>query len=418
MRRSVLLLATMALTLLIAVGVALAVTKIGNDGRDFLKGTDKADNLIGNDATDLIFGLAGDDNLLGGSGKDLVRGGTYERSLGGNKNLLGGNGNDVVLGGKGSDKLMGQEGNDFLSDGEFENAVQDNLLGGTGNDVIDVINKTGVTKDVVACGSGFDRVIADSKDVVAPDCERVTVGLRNVEAFYDSIQRISFWEGLAPPWGPQYPSEPEDYAKAQGLAKAFEKANTNPLMGDWRRKRTCDEYVSRLKQAGLADQIGSHQDLLAEFGAGDADQGSQDPDNPCRGVNGRLAHDHLFYKDRLFRSVDNNGQFVDEGRYRLPNDHTLVFPTHNESIPPVTAHFRFSDHLNTVTFDLVLPKNLDGCSEACRETYGWAVSVFYSGLPWHRVCQADNDDNDVFGRADQLGETCWVDPMEIENRLD
>ncbi|MDQ3862855.1 MAG: hypothetical protein M3317_05035, partial [Actinomycetota bacterium] len=177
-----------------------------------------------------------------------------------------------------------------------------------------------------------------------------------------------------------------------------------------------------MKQAGLADQIGSHQDLLAEFGAGDPDQGSQDPDDPCRGVNGRLAHDHIFYKDALdpfaFRSVDNNGNFVDEGRYRLPNDHTIVFPTHAESIPPVTAHFRFSDHLNTVTFDLVVPKNLDECSERCRETYAWAVYVFYSGLPWHRVCQADNEDNNVFGRADELGETCWVDPMKIAERLD
>src|SRR5919112_2485140 len=201
MRRTMLLLASMALTLLVASGLALAVTKIGTDGRDFLKGTDKADNLIGQDETDLIFGLAGDDNLLGGSGKDIVQGGTLYRSLGGSKNVAGGGGNDVVLGGKGSDKVMGQEGNDYLSDGEFENAVQDDLLGGTGNDVLAVINKTGVTKDVVACGSGFDRVLDDRTDVVAPDCERVSVGLRNVEAFYDSIQRISFWDGLAPPWG-------------------------------------------------------------------------------------------------------------------------------------------------------------------------------------------------------------------------
>ena len=27
---------------------------------------------------------------------------------------------------------------------------------------------------------------------------------------------------------------PEDYAKAQGLAKAFKKANIAPLVGDWR----------------------------------------------------------------------------------------------------------------------------------------------------------------------------------------
>src|SRR5215207_768837 len=419
MRRTILLLAAMALTLLVASGLALAVNKVGTQGRDFLKGTDKADNLLGNDANDLIFGLSGNDNLLGGSGKDLVFGGTYERSLGGSKNVAGGDGNDVVFGGKGSDKVMGGEGNDYLFEGAEPGVAKlDNLFAGDGNDAVWVLNWDPTGKDVLSCGSGFDRVLADRTDVIADDCERVFVGRRNIDAFFGSIPQ-SFWEGLAPPIGPQYPSEPEDYAKAQGLAKAFEKANTNPLVGDWRRKRTCDELVSRLKQAGLADQIGSHQDLLAEFGAGDANQGSQDPDDPCRGVNGRLAHDHIFYRDGLFRSVDNNGNFVDEGHYRLPNDHTIVFPGNvSEPFPPITAHFRFSDHLNTVTFDLVLPKNLDECSESCREDYAWAVSVFFSGLPWHRVCQADNVDNNVFGRADELGETCWVDPMKIEDRLD
>src|SRR5215204_3598800 len=78
MRRTVVLLATMALTLLVTSGLALAVNKVGTQGRDFLKGTNKADNLIGNGETDLIFGLAGNDTLLGGSGKDLVFGGTFE----------------------------------------------------------------------------------------------------------------------------------------------------------------------------------------------------------------------------------------------------------------------------------------------------------------------------------------------------
>jgi hypothetical protein len=303
-----------------------------------------------------------------------------------------------------------------MQGGEFvPPAVRDTLFAGAGGDVIDVFNKP-AGKDVVTCGGGFDRVFADGEDLVAPDCERVFVGERKFDAYIESIPQ-SFWDGLPPPFA-QFPSKPQDYAKAQGLAKAFEKANINPLVGDWRIKRTCDEYVSRLRQAGLADQIPSHQELLAEFGAGNADQGSQDPDDPCSGVNGRLAHDHIFYRDGLFRSVDQNGNFVDDGHYRLPNDHTIVFPPHDESIPPVTAHFRFSDHLNTVTFDLVLPENLDECSKACRETYGWAVSVFFSGLPWHRVCQADNEDNNVFGRTDELGETCWVDPMKIEDRLD
>jgi hypothetical protein len=40
-------------------------------------------------------------------------------------------------------------------------------------------------------------VLADGKDVVAPDCERVFVGLRNADAFDDSIPQ-SFFEGLNP----------------------------------------------------------------------------------------------------------------------------------------------------------------------------------------------------------------------------
>ena len=86
-----------------------------------------------------------------------------------------------------------------MVDGGSEDAVTDILSAGTGNDVLDVAqpNKTGAKGDVVSCGSGFDRVLADRKDMVAPDCERVTVNSRSDEAFYNSIPQ-SFFEGLNP----------------------------------------------------------------------------------------------------------------------------------------------------------------------------------------------------------------------------
>ena len=326
--------------------------------------------------------------------------------------MVGGAGNDVVWGGKGSDNVVGGGGNDALLGGKYRDPVKDTLSGGDGNDVFFVDNSP-AGKDVVACGGGFDRVFADGKDIVAADCEKLADTNSEYEQLGNSIPQ-TFWRSLPFFFGPQYPSKPGDYAKASGLAKAFEQANTNPLVGDWRRKRTCEEYVRRMKQAGLADQIMSHQEMLAEFGAGDA-QAGQDSTGRCQGVNGWLAHDHIFYKDGRFASVDQNGEFVDDGHFRLPTDHTIVFPSHKESIPPVRAHFRFSDHLNTVTFDLVLPNNLDQCSEECREVYGWAVSVFFSGLPWHRVCQADHKDNNVNGRTDELGERCWIDPVNSVN---
>src|SRR5215203_5173208 len=107
MRRTVLLLATMALTLLVASGVALAVTKIGTDGRDTLRGTNGADTLVGLGGNDRLFSLAGTDNLVGGPGKDVVFGGRIVGGCcddndysGGNKNLKGGPGIDQVHGGK------------------------------------------------------------------------------------------------------------------------------------------------------------------------------------------------------------------------------------------------------------------------------------------------------------------------------
>ena len=95
--------------------------------------------------------------------------------------------------------MVGNEGNDLLFDGEFDVAVKDNLSGGKGNDVMDPVNVPAV-KDAVACG--FDRVVVDSKDVVAADCERVKVAhgskaevLRQDNAFFRTIPE-SFFEGL------------------------------------------------------------------------------------------------------------------------------------------------------------------------------------------------------------------------------
>ena len=309
-------------------------------------------------------------------------------SSGGEKHLVGGSGNDVVWGGKGSDKAVGNSGNDLLADGEYHHPVKDTLSGGGGNDVF-FSNNDPAGKDIVRCGGGSDWVFADRKDVVASNCEKVGDRGSEYDRVYNSIPQ-SFWKSLPYPLGPQYPSRPADYAKAKGLAKAFEKANINPLVGDWRRNLRCEEYVRRMKQAGLADML---------------------PDNPCQGKKVR-QHDHIFYRDGRFTSLNGKGEYVDNDHYILPNDHTIVFPnSRNESFPPVTAHFRFSDQMNTVTFDLVLPKNLEECSERCQGAYEWAISVFYSGLPWHRVCQADNRDNNVNGRTDELGEHCWMDPV-------
>jgi hypothetical protein len=111
---------------------------------------------------------------------------------------VGGPGNDQVRGGVGSDNAVGGRGNDFLNESPRE-ASDDNYVGGPGDDVFAVNNRP-AAKDVVVCSSGFDRVLADRKDVVAGDCERAYVGLTD-EEFAETIPP-SFFEGLPlPPEG-------------------------------------------------------------------------------------------------------------------------------------------------------------------------------------------------------------------------
>jgi len=196
MRRTILLMATMALTLLVASGVALAVTKIGTNGPDTLRGTNGDDNLVGKDGSDTLIGLRGTDNLLGGTGKDLMFGGYRDSTGRGDDNLVGGSGNDAIFGSQGSNNIVGQEGNDFLVDGNEPNPRKDTIYAGPGNDVVFAWNSP-AGMDLVACGSGYDRVAADRLDKVARDCEKVSIYHRSTfpNVFFGSIPE-SFWEGL------------------------------------------------------------------------------------------------------------------------------------------------------------------------------------------------------------------------------
>jgi Ca2+-binding RTX toxin-like protein len=202
MKRILVLLTVMAVTLVVASGVAWAVNKVGTNGPDTLRGTNRDDNLSGKGGNDVLFSLNGRDNLLGGPGRDVVLGENESfNSSGGDKNLEGGSGNDIVVGGRGSDKVLGDAGNDFLVDGPTRKFSLDRLSGGDGNDVFLVENVPAV-KDIVTCGGGFDRVLADRKDVVAPDCEKVQIVHGSLEEVLqqedDFLQSVppSFFEGL------------------------------------------------------------------------------------------------------------------------------------------------------------------------------------------------------------------------------
>jgi len=66
-------------------------TIVGDDGKDKIKGTKKADVIVANGGADTVSGRGGNDRICGGRGKDK---------------LTGGDGKDKLLGGKGKDQQV------------------------------------------------------------------------------------------------------------------------------------------------------------------------------------------------------------------------------------------------------------------------------------------------------------------------
>jgi Ca2+-binding RTX toxin-like protein len=115
----------MALALLLASGVALAVTRVGTPRDDTLRGTDGPDQIDGRTGDDDIFSLGGSDTLYDGKGRDRLVGGPQTKigflRSSGDKVMVGGPGDDTLLGGKGTDTLAGVRARTFLSTAHSKN---------------------------------------------------------------------------------------------------------------------------------------------------------------------------------------------------------------------------------------------------------------------------------------------------------
>ena len=161
----------------------------GGPGNDLIEGQVFADILFGGPGDDNISALGGNDLIRGGAGRDAGEGGL------GSDRVYGGSGADSLAGVGGRDRIYGESGNDRINGGGFafgkdradsiyggsgadtltdsQNGKEfagDRFSGGAGNDQID--DRDG-NRDLIDCGAGRDSVIADSRDKVAGNCERV-----------------------------------------------------------------------------------------------------------------------------------------------------------------------------------------------------------------------------------------------------
>ncbi len=166
MRRTVLLLAGIAMALTLAASVALAQTFGDQGGQGVTKtcktnceGTQYPDTLKGTNNNNVIKGLGTHESpnwgdlIQGHGGKD-----TLDGDQGGDK-IEGGDGDDAVNGDAGNDQVIGGSGNDHISTGP-------------GNDLVRAVDNQ---EDHIDCGqSTSDKVYYDRNLDILSDCERST----------------------------------------------------------------------------------------------------------------------------------------------------------------------------------------------------------------------------------------------------
>jgi Ca2+-binding RTX toxin-like protein len=231
MRKTVLLVASVALAMVVAGGVAWAATISCGGNWERCNGTNQADTMKGNGGNNLMYGKGRADTMYGYGAKDFLNGGTgsdklypgkgiHNRALGGPgaDTLYGGIDHDILNGGLGADKLYGGTkidqlntgvgircggdctvttprpatldssddvaygggDHDFFSVGWSEGGV-DRFYGEGGGDYF-AANQSDmgpgpVTKEIVDCGPGTDEVVYDpGVDVVNNNCERLRTG--------------------------------------------------------------------------------------------------------------------------------------------------------------------------------------------------------------------------------------------------
>ena len=191
MRRTILLLATMAMTLLMASGVALAATiHCPNDPSSgspatylYCYGTSLADTMFGSDLSDVMYAKGGADTMHGYGSGDYLQGDK------GSDHLYGDAGADYSLWGgaydygtvnspytdTSDDYVHGGSGNDQMT-GVYAQGGVDRLYGEGGNDIIGSSQRADafspVTKEIIDCGSGAsDEVYFDKGVDVVTNCE-------------------------------------------------------------------------------------------------------------------------------------------------------------------------------------------------------------------------------------------------------
>jgi hypothetical protein len=158
--------------------------------------------------------------------------------------------------------------------------------------------------------------------------------------------------------------------------KDGETAEKAAIVGRWKQVHTCDQLVDVLESNGLAQVAPAT--VLDYFPDSSPSEVARKPDI-CKGARPQ-AHYHFFNEFDSFGSLDQDGNQVDDGTYKLINHRTF-------RIGKARFRYRIEQDRTLVLHPVITaPDRRRALAHPLQfSTAGWQVAVSYDGRPWKRV---------------------------------
>jgi hypothetical protein len=154
----------------------------------------------------------------------------------------------------------------------------------------------------------------------------------------------------------------------------------SPLVGRWSQRHTCQQLVAALRKAGLA---ATAPGTVGDYFPNKRPKQLAAKSDLCSGA-APLKHSHFFTKAGTFGSLDQNGQQVDDGHYRILSHHRLRIKNADVN---GTFHFRITSG-NRLRLAPIITAAMRRHALASPFNFSvatWEVAVSYTGQTWKRV---------------------------------
>jgi hypothetical protein len=157
---------------------------------------------------------------------------------------------------------------------------------------------------------------------------------------------------------------------------------TASIVGRWEQTHTCSQLVRALKEAHLRRIAPS---VVGDYFPNKTPRQLARKRHICRGADPQ-RHSHFFTRDGHFGSLDQHGQQVDNGRYRVIDARTIKIDLPDG--PKFHYQINNTTYGEVLALDPVITRHMRRQALAHPLRFskaGYAVAVAYPGHTWARV---------------------------------